>query len=248
MSPSTSPTVAASRGIYLARVRRPCAGRRTRPRRSRVILARPIAPTTSKPPRSLAATGPASRSRASSCDAAITRCANSEMTRSHHLSSSRGPARVAPPRATCQAAASPRQSRQQPTTPPVLWPLDPDFGSAISQPVPAGPERPTPTSNASRASWPSLTPMRRGQLHARSCRHDHVDGLHRLSGRNASPSGINRGRDASCPTPPAQIPACASNALGSSLGSWRRSAGWARGEGCGVPVAIAQRGGRSASR
>ena len=31
----------------------------------------------------------------------------------------------------------------------------------------------------------------------------------RMSGRNASPSGNNRGRDASCPTPPAQIPACA---------------------------------------
>ena len=188
MSPSTSPTVAASRGIYLARVRRPCAGRRTRPRRSRVILARPIAPTTSKPPRSLAATGPASRSRASSCDAAITRCANSEMTRSHHLSSSRGPARVAPPRATRQAAASPRQSRRQPTTPPVLWPLDPDFGSAISQPVPAGPERPTPTSNASRASWPSLTPMRRSRLPNDCCGHaTHVHRLKRLSGRNASP-------------------------------------------------------------
>ena len=37
---------------------------------------------------------------------------------------------------------------------------------------------------------PSLTPMHRGQLPAGSCRHDHVDGLHRQSGRNASPSGI----------------------------------------------------------
>ena len=37
---------------------------------------------------------------------------------------------------------------------------------------------------------PSLTPMPRGRLPARSCRHDHVDGLHRPSGRNASPSGI----------------------------------------------------------
>jgi len=40
-------------------------------------------------------------------------------------------------------------------------------------------------------------------------RHRLVDRLQRLSGRNASPSGINRGRDAGCPTPPAQIPACA---------------------------------------
>jgi hypothetical protein len=37
---------------------------------------------------------------------------------------------------------------------------------------------------------PSLTPMHRGRLPAGSCRHDHVDGLHRQSGRNASPSGI----------------------------------------------------------
>ena len=44
------------------------------------------------------------------------------------------------------------------------------------------------------------------------------------------------------PTPPAQIPACASNALGSSLGFWRRSARRARGEGCGVRVAIERRG------
>lgn len=37
---------------------------------------------------------------------------------------------------------------------------------------------------------PFVTQMRRGRLPARSCRHDHVDGLHRPSGRNASPSGI----------------------------------------------------------
>jgi hypothetical protein len=33
---------------------------------------------------------------------------------------------------------------------------------------------------------PSLTPMHRGRLPACSCRHDHVDGLHRQSGRTAS--------------------------------------------------------------
>jgi hypothetical protein len=32
--------------------------------------------------------------------------------------------------------------------------------------------------------------MRRGRLHARSCRHVRVDGPYRPSGRNASPSGI----------------------------------------------------------
>jgi transposase len=46
-----------------------------------------------------------------------------------------------------------------------------------------------------------------------------------------------RGRDSPLPCcgfglPPAQIPASASNALGSSLGFWRRSARWARGVGC----------------
>ena len=35
-----------------------------------------------------------------------------------------------------------------------------------------------------------VTQMRRGQLHARSCRHVRVDGPYRPSGRNASPSGI----------------------------------------------------------
>jgi hypothetical protein len=39
---------------------------------------------------------------------------------------------------------------------------------------------------------PSLTQMRRGRLPACSCRHPLVDGPERPSGRNASPSGINR--------------------------------------------------------
>jgi hypothetical protein len=37
---------------------------------------------------------------------------------------------------------------------------------------------------------PFVTQMRRGQLPAASCRHVRVDGLQRLSGRNASLSGI----------------------------------------------------------
>jgi hypothetical protein len=37
---------------------------------------------------------------------------------------------------------------------------------------------------------PSLTPMHRGRLPACSRRHDHVDGLHRQSGRTASPQRI----------------------------------------------------------
>ena len=34
---------------------------------------------------------------------------------------------------------------------------------------------------------PFVTQMRRGQLPASSCRHQHVDGHHRQSGRNAFP-------------------------------------------------------------
>jgi hypothetical protein len=56
---------------------------------------------------------------------------------------------------------------------------------------------------------PFVTQMRRGPLPATCCRHAHVDRLERLSGRNASPSGINRGRDRRCQRPPAQIPASA---------------------------------------
>jgi hypothetical protein len=37
---------------------------------------------------------------------------------------------------------------------------------------------------------PFVNQMRRGQLPAGSCRHAHVDGLQRPSGRNAYPSGI----------------------------------------------------------
>ena len=37
---------------------------------------------------------------------------------------------------------------------------------------------------------PFVTQMRRGRLPAASCRHAHVDGPERPSGRNASPSGI----------------------------------------------------------
>ena len=40
---------------------------------------------------------------------------------------------------------------------------------------------------------------------------------------------IGRGRDEDCSSPPAQIPACAANAPGSSLGFWRRSGDMAKG-------------------
>jgi hypothetical protein len=57
---------------------------------------------------------------------------------------------------------------------------------------------------------------------------------------------LNRGRDRRCWRPPAQIPACASNALGSCLGFWRQSASWAKDVGCGPEVATARRRGASA--
>ena len=47
-----------------------------------------------------------------------------------------------------------------------------------------------------------------------------------------------RGRDDHCWPPPAQIPACASNALGSCLGFWRQSAREAMDAGSGLGVAI----------
>ena len=42
--------------------------------------------------------------------------------------------------------------------------------------------------NVVRCAQPSITPMHRGQLPACSCRHPPVDGLHRPSGRTASPN------------------------------------------------------------
>ena len=76
----------------------------------------------------------------------------------------------------------------------MLWPLDPGFGSAVQQRVPA--RRPAyqttsfPPNRSLTRVKPSLTPMRRGRLPHCCCRHVRVDGLERLSGRNASPSGI----------------------------------------------------------
>ena len=49
-----------------------------------------------------------------------------------------------------------------------------------------------------------------------------------------------RGRDEDCSSPPAQIPAGAANAPGSSLGFWRRNGGRA----AGVVSLLAERSGR----
>jgi hypothetical protein len=54
------------------------------------------------------------------------------------------------------------------------------------------------------------------------------------------PCDPDRGRDRPCGRPPAQIPACAANALGSCLGYGRRSARRARDVGCGRAVSIGQ--------
>jgi hypothetical protein len=69
------------------------------------------------------------------------------------------------------------------------------------------------------------------------------------TGRRSAPvqtvnATAGRGRDSPSPCglglPPAQIPACASNALGSCLGFWRQSGRRAKDAGCGVWVAIAR--------
>src|ERR1022692_5272627 len=60
-------------------------------------------------------------------------------------------------------------------------------------------------------------------------------------------SPTDRGRDRPCGRPPAQIPACAANALGSCLGSWRRTARLGRDASRGRVVAIGSPGGSSAS-
>src|SRR6266496_1623839 len=57
----------------------------------------------------------------------------------------------------------------------------------------------------------------------------------------------HRGRDRPCGRPPAQIPACAANALGSCLGFWRRTARLGRDASRGRVVSIESRGGSSAS-
>jgi transposase len=59
---------------------------------------------------------------------------------------------------------------------------------------------------------------------------------------------IIRGRDRRYRRPPAQIPASASNALGSCLGFWRQSAGRAMGAGCAAGEAIGRRSGAFESR
>jgi hypothetical protein len=57
----------------------------------------------------------------------------------------------------------------------------------------------------------------------------------------------DRGRDRPCGRPPAQIPACAANALGSCLGCERRSARQGRDAGCVLAGSTASRGGSSGS-
>jgi hypothetical protein len=188
-SPSTSPTATARPDISPAKGRQPCAGRCTRQHRSHAIPAPRIAPTTSRPPRSSAATAPASRSRASSCGVAITRYGSSVTTRSRHPSRSRAPPRVAQPRAARQAPAPTGPTLQQPPRPPMLWPLDPGFGCAMQQRLPASrPALPTTTCQPFARVKPSLTLMRRGRLPNDCCRHaNRVYRPKRSSGRNASP-------------------------------------------------------------
>ena len=215
ISPSTNPIVTAPPGISRARARRRCAGRCTRPPRSRDGHAHLIAPTTSRPPSASVATAPVSRSRASSSSAATTRCANSAMTPSRHRPSRRTPVQVAQPRAARQAAALPAPSLRQLTTAQMLWPLDPGFGCAVWQRVPAMPE---PTNNDN--DLPP-TPSRASSPHSHRCAAagsrspaadtpPRVDGLERLSGRNAfppagSPHQTSRRRPTTIPGPRTEV-------------------------------------------
>jgi hypothetical protein len=57
-----------------------------------------------------------------------------------------------------------------------------------------------------------------------------------------------RGRDVGGPTPPAQIPACGTTALGSCLGSSRADVAQDTDAGCGVQGATASLSGTSAAR
>ena len=118
--------------------RRHCAGRCTRQPRPRGAPARPTASTTSRQPSGSAATAPVWRSRASCSSAVTTRSANSARTPWRHPRTS---GQVAEPRAARQAAVLARPSVRRPTSLQMPWPLDPSFGSAVQQRLPAS--RPT---------------------------------------------------------------------------------------------------------
>ena len=92
------------------------------------------ATTTCRQPSGSAATAPACRSRASCSSAATTRCASSARRHSRHPTDER---RIAEPRAARQAAVLEGPSVQRPASRQMLWPLDPGFGSAVQQRVPA---------------------------------------------------------------------------------------------------------------
>jgi len=66
--------------------------------------------------------------------------------------------------------------------------------------------------------------------------------------RTSSPRTDDRGRDRPCERPPAQIPACDANALGSCLGFWRRSARSGRDASRGQVATIVSRSGSSVPR
>jgi hypothetical protein len=132
-SPSSNPIAAARPGACPAKDRRRCAGRCTRPRTPRGGRVRQTATTTCRRPSGWAATAPVWRSHASCLSAATTRCGNWATTHSQN------PRPVADPRAAGQAAAlAQRLGARQTTSVRMLWPLDPGFGSAMQQPVPAG--------------------------------------------------------------------------------------------------------------
>ncbi len=146
----------------------------------------------SRPPSGSAVTAPAWRSRASCSSAATTRSESSARTPWRHPQTN---GRVAQPRAARQAAVLSRPTVRRPVSVRMFWPLDPGFGCAMWQRAPASrPAHPTTnftTKQIVRARQARFALMRRGRLPEPRCRHVRVDGLDRLSGRNASPSGIH---------------------------------------------------------
>ena len=162
-SPSTNPIATARRGISAARGRQLCAGRCMRPPRPHGAPAHPTASTTSRQPSASAEQPRLPGTRAQTAQTLLPHAARTRRGRTR-----------ATPRPTAPHAK--RHPQDQASTDPqalqTLWLHDH-----------------LPRVDRLRASSPHSL-MRRGWLPHRCCRHVRVDGLERLSGRNASPSGI----------------------------------------------------------
>ena len=177
-SPSSNPIAVARPGACPAKDRRRCAGRCTRPRTPRAGRVRQTATTTCRRP---------SGRRQPRLPGARTQAAQALLP--HAAGTGRRRARatrglVAEPRAARQAAAPPEPRVRQTTSVQMLWPLDPGFGSAMQQPLPASRPAHNQTTKLAatqivRARQALIHTMRRGRLPHRRCRHARVYGLER---------------------------------------------------------------------